>query len=498
MEMSLDSEADTVPLEYAALVSLISKSFNKRFDDLERRINDRFGRLEGDRYGKEDHVIFTLPNPSPDIKQSRDALSSIHASGRSPTGSDDFPRTEPRPQMVPKYWAQPNLENLPGCPTIATATITECTARWKTFTVAALYEFLNEVAEYEHAHRVVINHIPLISRALLDYLSRQEGAPSKNYAHWQHFELKKATMLALSASRPTSLQLCEIAQRVVKYPRVMASATASETDKALAQLNQVPLFLSRLDHFRRFVDEYIGVSWPAERNANEARVHRLNEVAEAAVKAHAPVAWNIIKTDFYDLRKKRFQELCDGLTRTCRERVATLASAAEVWEKLVKIPLASALGAAMESASPSYPRRSHNLHNMEKEPLEADETMFTAVGPADIPDQKNFAVPTETVEPTSPFAPPPLAIRPLGGPLDDVEYDVEETARDGLNMLNAMDTKNTAVAKTPAVDPKTLPCNQELIRGVGSCKRGADCPFSHDQALLKAAWVEVYNRLYRK
>ena len=32
-----------------------------------------------------------------------------------------------------------------------TATVTECAARWKTFSVAALHEFLNEVVEYEHA-----------------------------------------------------------------------------------------------------------------------------------------------------------------------------------------------------------------------------------------------------------------------------------------------------------------------------------------------------------
>jgi len=80
---------------------------------------------------------------------------------------DDIPTA---PERLHKYWSEPVMSNLPNRPTAVTATITERTARWRSFTVQTLYEFLAEVADYEHAHRMRLNHIPMIALALMENL----------------------------------------------------------------------------------------------------------------------------------------------------------------------------------------------------------------------------------------------------------------------------------------------------------------------------------------
>jgi len=147
------------------------------------------------------------------------------------------------------------------------------------------------------------------------------GVDSRDYVSWGSFELKRAIRLSLSASRPTNIQLCEVAHRTVKFPREYVSATANDADKAIAQLNQVPIFLSRMEHFRKFVADYMDVSWPVEKNANEPRHHRLKEVAEDVIKAQASAGWAILKTDFHNIRKKSMDEVYDAITRCCREKV---------------------------------------------------------------------------------------------------------------------------------------------------------------------------------
>ena len=352
------------------------------------------------------------------------------------------------------------MYNLPNKPTVITATITECTARWRSFTVQALYEFLAEVADYEHAHRVRLNHVPMIAPALLEYLATMSGVDSRDYVSWGSFELKRAIRLSLSASRPTNIQLCEVAHRTVKFPRVYVSATANDADKAIAQLNQVPIFLSRMEHFRKFVAEYMDVSWPVEKNANEPRHHRLNEVAEDVIKAQASAGWAILKTDFHNIRKKSMDEVYDAITRCCREKVNTLASAAEVWEKFTRLPISFTPSA---STTPYRPKTINHV---------AQDEEYIAPG-----------------EDATAVAEEPSAM--VGD--DDIDEELLSSSSDPANELCAI-----VPSAAPTPDPKTLPCNQVLLRGAGACKKGPDCPYSHDQAVLKAAWVEVYNKLYRK
>ena len=43
-------------------------------------------------------------------------------------------------ERISRYWGpDPQMENLPGRPSVVTATIAECTARWKSFSVQSLY-----------------------------------------------------------------------------------------------------------------------------------------------------------------------------------------------------------------------------------------------------------------------------------------------------------------------------------------------------------------------
>jgi len=37
-----------------------------------------------------------------------------------------------------------------------------------------------------------------------------------------------------------------------------------------------------------------------------------------------------------------------------------------------------------------------------------------------------------------------------------------------------------------------------LLRGAGTCKKGPDSPYTHNQSILKAAWVEVCDKPYRQ
>jgi len=230
------------------------------------------------------------------------------------------------------------------------------------------------------------------------------------------------------------------------------SATANDADKAIAQLNQVPIFLSRMEHFRKFVADYMDVRWPAERNANEARHHRLNEVAEDVIKTQASAGWAILKTDFHSIRKKSMGEVYDAITRCCREKVNTLASAAEVREKFTRLPISFAPSA---STTPYRPKTINHIVRGE-EPTDAEEELQVMLGDVAIDEL-----------PSSPSDP-----------------------KDTLCAI--------APTTAPKPDPKTLPCTQVLLRGAGACKKGADCHYPYDRAILKAAWVEVYNKLYRK
>ena len=76
---------------------------------------------------------------------------------------------------------------------------------------------------------------------------------------------------------------------------------------------------------------------------------------------------------------------------------------------------------------------------------------------------------------------------------DDIDEKLPSFQSDPTDALCAI-----APTNAPTPDPKMLPCNQVLLRGAGACTKGSDCPYSHDQAVLNAAWVEVYNKLYRK
>jgi hypothetical protein len=77
-----------------------------------------------------------------------------------------------------------------------------------------------------------------------------------------------------------------------------------------------------------------------------------------------------------------------------------------------------------------------------------------------------------------------------GGDDDEERREDSESPEQELCAMHA--------APAASTDLSTLPCNQELLRGVGACKKGATCPYSHDPVVLKAAWVEIYNKHYRR
>ena len=77
----------------------------------------------------------------------------------------------------------------------------------------------------------------------------------------------------------------------VQFPRSYISADASEVDKAVAQLHLVPQYLARINTYKIFLDDYTDIRWPEEKNVNEPRVHRLNEVVETAIRVNAAQAY---------------------------------------------------------------------------------------------------------------------------------------------------------------------------------------------------------------
>jgi len=131
----------------------------------------------------------------------------------------------------------------------------------------------------------------------------------------------------------------------------------------------------------------------------------------------------------------------------------TLASAAEVWEKFTRLPISFAPSA---STTPYRPKTINHIAQGEDATVAEDEL------PAMVESH-------------------------------DIDEVLSSFPPDPADALCAI-----APTTAPTPDLKTLPCNQVLLRGAGACKKGPDCPYSHDQAVLKAAWEEVYNKLYRK
>ena len=378
---------------------------------------------------------------------------------------------------LPRYSETPVLSQLPGKPTLISSTLAECTAVLREVSLHSVYNFFSTIKEYEHAHGVRLNHVRMVETSTLEYLAQQADV-SVQYQNWSNAELCTALRSVLRMAPATPYRVCELAQKAVKFPRVQVIFQANDLEKAVSQLQAIPHYLSRIEKFRQFVSDFTDIVWPSEKDPKDTRKHRLHEVVEAVITEHAPMAMNVLQSDFSRTRRWEMPARSDEITRVAKGYSSVLSSSYGAFEKISRptTPLASA--PQRSTAAAFKPRLSSGLHNLHQSECEEVDN---------VEEQEDEEIVTDDVYTSDTDQVPRPPHRELTTDLDVCAlYAPNPTAQHGTLKSGSKGTD---------VDPKTLACTYEMIRGPGTCKHGKDCIFSHDKEVLREVMQKAMLKL---